>query len=223
MRLKAISVVALALFSAPAIGQEALKIDATGNVSIPGKLTTGELNTATVNAGNLDQTLKDLMDELKSVNAGLKSDIAALKTQIDADTQWTVYADTVSKAFGKVSDADLKKFEFGVMRNGGFRKAHFSTWNRGQGRRLMTEAYMTGDGPYYVLGGSVWTVGGGKTFDSYFVQATLKLVYKTADEVCGAGNAYHMYYKNTKDGVKSTSGNKCNNGGPVFARLRRFN
>ncbi|WP_223422670.1 hypothetical protein [Tateyamaria pelophila] len=201
--------------------QQAINIDQDGTVTISGQLKAGSIQ-----ADNLDQALIDLMNEVK----GLKSDISALNSKLTkniTDGQWFEYAPNVAAAMKKVNDADVLKFEFGIVRNKGFRELHFSSWNKGL--RLMTEPYMTGDGPYgstvtpYYLGGSLWVSGDALTreYTGFNVQnATVN--YRLAKDVCSGSESYHMYYKYKDSEVSPTKGNGCRTEGPVYARKRQF-
>lgn len=200
--------------------EQAINIDQDGTVTISGQLKAGS-----VQAGNLDQALIDLMNEVK----GLKSDISALNsklTQNITDGQWFEYAPNVAAAMKKVNDADVLKFEFGIVRNKGFRELHFSSWNKGL--RLMTEPYMTGDGPYggnatpYYLGGSLWVSGDALTSAYSGVTPDFKVIYRPAKEVCSGSQSYHYYYKYKDNQVSTTIGNKCRTEGPVYARARQY-
>lgn len=127
--------VALAL-ATPAQSQDAISIDADGNVSIPGNLTAGNISSA-----NLEQALA----ELKAQN-----------DKILTTLQWFEFAPNVGVAFAQVTaDRSLPlKLEFMMDRNTGARQLTFSTWNNGL--RLTTSPYMTEDVTPYTLGGSMW-------------------------------------------------------------------
>lgn len=202
------------------LAQNAINIDENGDVTIPGKLSAGA-----VQAVNLDQTLADLKAQVE----GLKSDIATLTqtlTQRAEAEKWFVYAPTVGAAMDKVTDTEVLKYEFGVVRNKGFRIAHFSDWNRGL--RLTTEPYMTGDSPdgtsitAYRLGGSVWINGDAWTYDGMTISSNVIINYQSAKQFCGTSKVYHMYYKYTGGNVVPQAGNGCRDDGPVYARARAF-
>lgn len=217
MRLKAISIVALTLFSVPAIGQEALKIDASGNVAIAGKLTTGALNATTVNAGNLDQALADL----KAQNQALAAQIA----QQTIDNSWFTIADSLAAGLSSVSDTDRLNNEFGVMQNNGFRLVNFSSF---QGKpMLVTESFMTetkGSDVSSVKMGGVAYVPGPADFKIKVVGIAQPI---TVTYPCAAPSVLSFPYVYGAKGAEVVffpfdAADNCTNPGALYARKRLF-
>lgn len=120
---------------------------------------------------------------------------------------------------------ELQNYEYAMMRNGGFRKLTFSTWNGGW--RVMTEPHLTGDVfNNFKLGGSVWLF---NTPDPIDDEGT-----ETNDgHICGAAQEklQHLYYYTTSDDInkpsssyvfQGKSGNGCTREGPVYRKKRWF-
>ena len=175
------------------IAQDAVNIDANGNVTIPGDVTAGNiavngtLTAQNVQAGNLDQTLKDLAAQNSKILSGL---------------EWVVYADTLGNAMQRIiadPAAETTKYEFMMYRNAGMRQLHFSGWNQSDKRLLaMTDPYMTGDAAPFHMGGSMWV----------FAQSGF-------GHTCPAGQSYHLYYFSSATGFQSGWGNDCTSEGQV--------
>lgn len=205
--------------SGAAQAQHAINIDQDGTVTIPGQLTVGS-----VQAGNLDQTLIDLMNEVK----GLKSDIAALNSEIAQEAkanEWYPYAQSIKTAIADVTDADILNLEFGIIWKKGFRSASFSQWNSGV--MFSSEGFMTGDRitsgqDTYALGGVMWISGASQTGVTGPFVPSKPIHFLTVDELCGTGEVYFMYYT-FKDGnlVPMASYAQCGRAdSTIYARKR---
>ena len=186
-------------------------------MTIPGQLSAGS-----VQAGNLDDTLKALAAQITALTSkvdSLQGDVTALRDQLSKDAGWIEFAPNVGTAIAKVDKdrGNLTKYEFGMIRNDGFRRVHFSTWNNGFGFRLMTEPYMTEDKTPFILGGSMWVTPGAL---AGMVMNGMQL--PVSSQCQKSGEAFHMYYKYTSDGVQAKSGNGCRTEGIVYARERRL-
>lgn len=184
--------VALAL-ATPAQSQDAISIDADGNVSIPGNLTAGNISSA-----NLEQALA----ELKAQN-----------DKILTTLQWFEFAPNVGVAFERVTeDRSLPlKLEFMMARNTGARQLTFSRWNHGL--RLTTSPYMTGDVTPYTLGGSMWVY---NTDDPNSKTCTGGQAYHYYYYIAGAAT----YKDPTSPPRYINNGNKCSTETTVYARPR---
>jgi len=105
-------------------------------------------------------------------------------------------------------ERDVVKYEFAMLRNGGFRTLTFSDWNGGI--RVMTNSYIRGDftennNGVFALGGSFW-------------------IYETRDpnDNCPGGEIMHHYYGDTSAGIRIWSGNGCTIETTIFRRNRHF-
>lgn len=190
--LKHIFALALICLATTANSQQAISVDENGTVTIPGQLVAGS-----VQAANLDATLKSIMEQ----NAQI---IAQNQTIIDNQT-WFVFANSLAETMDKiVADSSLlNQYEFRILRNGGPFLLKFSYWNRGL--RAMTEPFMTADNQPYLLGGSMWVTN--NTSDP-------------SSQTCPAGQVYHRYYYYQSGSVQATGGNGCRAETAVYARKR---
>ena len=144
----------------------------------------------------LIQTLNTRVEAI----TGLLNKLNSIQSLVEEGNPWKPYSNNVKDVL-----KDTQKYEYAIMRNGGFRQVSASTWNSGY--RVMTEPYMTGDNKRFTLGGSVW-------------------IWNTNDARDDSG-VYHMYYYATNEGVvATTSGNgltKADAGGEgeIFRRPRK--
>ncbi|NOE36248.1 hypothetical protein [Ruegeria sp. HKCCD7318] len=125
---------------------------------------------------------------------------------------WKPVAANVMEFHNWVQDKDHNReleYEFGVIRNNGFRLVHVSNWNGG--RRYMTEPYWRGDeitDDDFGLGGSFWLIGTEEP--------------KEQDCRNKPGTALHYYYLYGANGVRQYGGNGCKPEGTFYARKRIF-
>ena len=99
---------------------------------------------------------------------------------------------------------DVVKYEYALVRNGGFRTLTATSWTNGW--RVMTSPYMTGDSDRFTLGGSMWIWG--------------------TEDARDDGRLYHLYYYFRGGEAVATDGNGIRSGGAdsgegiVYRRLR---
>jgi len=135
-----------------------------------------------------------------STSEELTKAIDKLEKTISVGNTWQKYGENI-----KVVIESPEIYEYAILRNGGFRELHFSTWNGGY--RVATEPYITGDqssiDPKFRMGGSMW-------------------IWDTLDTLDDNG-IYHFYYFSTIDGFVAGSGNgpsKADEGGEGFVYRR---
>ena len=149
-----------------------------------------------------EQSLKNLQDTLRYV-AGLQKEMEALKQSltkikeaIERGNPWESFSENLKDVI-----EETNKYEYAVIRNGGFRTLTASEWNGGW--RVVTSPHMTGDRDVFRLGGSMW-------------------IWDTRDSRDDRG-IYHLYYYYGKDGVRATqSGNGLDlKSRKMYRRLRK--
>ncbi|MBI4775639.1 MAG: hypothetical protein HY788_15970 [Deltaproteobacteria bacterium] len=120
------------------------------------------------------------LGELLTSLENLSNDVAQLKKDVEQGDPWQECGSDI-----KIVTKETDKYEYGLFRQGAFRRVTASEWNGGW--RVMTEPYMVGDyssdtpGLRFKLGGSMW-------------------IWDTPDEIDDKG-IFHMYYYDTKDGI----------------------
>ena len=151
----------------------------------------------------LGESKDGLADRMQSLEAQLDRMERLLELSVQP---WEPVAATLTEFQTWMrSDNRLRRYEFAIMRNGGFRIVHVSDWN--SGHRFMTEPYWRGDRPSnFYLGGSVWLIG---TDDP-------------AEGACNGNTALHYYYQYSDGKVSINNGNGCRTEGPIYARKRLF-
>lgn len=214
--MKHILCAALFLLATTATAQDAIRIDDSGAVDIPGALSTGALSTGALTSGPIDgtaitattidgQTINGttIIADTITANTVQAPNLEAKIDQLLEGMQWEVFATNLYEAMVKV-EADwvnlTTNYEFMMNRNAGQRRLHFSSWNKGM--RVTTDSYMTGDKAPFTMGGSMWT--------------------RNVVENCPSGQVYHRYYYFRDGGVTATSGNRCRAETTVYARKRLF-
>ena len=141
-----------------------------------------EMDTRLASMSTFEQSLKDIKDAFELGNP------------------WKTFSSDI-----KDVTKDSEKYEYAVLRNGGFRTLTASGWNSGY--RVMTSPYMTGDSGQFTLGGSMW-------------------IWDTRDRRDDKG-VLHLYYFYTGNGTIATnSGNgltRADDGGEgkIYRRLRK--
>ncbi|MCA3451373.1 MAG: hypothetical protein INF92_13610 [Rhodobacter sp.] len=149
------------------------------------------------------ETTGGLVERIETLEAQLDRMEGLLELSVQP---WEPVATTVREFDTWMSSDDrLRRFEFAIMRNGGFRILHVSSWN--SGHRFMTEPYWRGDSPAnFALGGSLWIIG----------------TQDPAEAACTGNTAKHYYYEFRAGTVNISSGSSCTTEGPVYARMRLF-
>ena len=150
----------------------------------------------------LDRVL-ELEVELKELNDKLDETQNLLAASVEP---WRVVAPNI-RAFNDwmQSDNRLLNYEFGIMRNRGFRKLTVSSWNGGH--RFVTDSYLRGDtATTFALGASFWVIG----------------TNEPSEGQCTGSEARHYYLRDTGGGMTIDQSNECSVDGPIYARKRLF-
>lgn len=200
---------ALLFLATAAYSQQAITIDQDGAVTIPGQLTVGS-----VQAGNLDKTLAEIMAQ----NQALAAQIA----QQNSDASWFTFSDTVASGLPRGTDTNLLNNEFGVMEAKGFRHAQFSKFQNKV--MLMTEPFMT---ETVTNGQTALRMGG-----TVYLPSPLSIKVKIGAEIisisldCAAPNVVKLPYGYDANGAEVIfypfPDQICAAAGPVYARKRLF-
>ena len=156
-------------------------------------------------------------DALRKNQEDSKITLLEMNRQLDAMSTFEQYLAEIREAivrgnpwvpFSKnIKDVvqDPSKYEYAILRNGGFRTLTSSSWN--SGIRVMTSPHMVGDSTEFILGGSMW-------------------IWDTKDTRDDKG-VYHLYYYHADGKIRATtSGNGLNKAdaggeGDIYRRLRK--
>lgn len=158
-------------------------------------------------AAETDAGILGRVTELEEVLERIESTLDRVEGLLEASVQpWEPVAPTIHDfSTWMRSDRRLLRYEFGIMRNGGFRIVQVSTWNGGY--RFMTEPFWRGDVPAnFGLGANIWLIG---TDDP-------------ADVACSGNTAKHYYVMFENGKAELNNSNGCTAEGPVYARKRLF-
>ena len=142
---------------------------------------------------------------LVEIQRAMEQELYALRAELQ-DTKDQLLGGTWEPLGRDIKEVvnDVVKYEYALVRNGGFRTLTASEWNRGW--RVMTSPYMTGDSERFTLGGSMW-------------------IWDTRDARDDSG-LYHLYYFFQNGEAVATDGNGSRSGGSdsgegiVYRRLR---
>ena len=156
------------------------------------------LKVINTNMQHSDQLLKNLNQKIASLN-GLVEELRSIRELVEKGNPWIEYSEDIKDVI-----KDSEKYEYAIIRNGGFRILNWSAWNKGY--RVMTDHYMIGDNQPFRLGGSMW-------------------IWDTDDPRDDKG-VCHLYYISEQDGIKATTSGNFQNKSPkreciVYRRIRK--